>query len=192
MSLEWEQFKVILWKNFLISKRTKEYLRENISVVILGVFLVLIERESSNNLMSPFYMSLAVMGYTRATGLNWVMERETRQKELQKIMGMTSLGYVGGWLIYFILNALAICTFMMLILWFGVIGFNPKFLYAEGYGFVHIVIIYLAYALSLIGFILMISNFFDRAKTAAQGIIFIQLVLNFLYFLRFSNGFRQS
>ena len=137
-------------------------------------------------------MSLAVLGYTRTIGLNWVSERENRQKELQKIMGMTSLGYIGGWMAYFIINALIVCLFMMLIVWFGVIGPNPSFAFEVGYGFSNIVLIYVLYTFSLIGFVLMLSNFFDRAKTAAQGLMFIQLLCNFLYFLRFADFFRKN
>ena len=74
------QYKAVLQKNFLISKRTKEYIRENISVVILGIFLVTIELTQPNNFISPFYMALAVAGYSRTIALTWVAERETRQK----------------------------------------------------------------------------------------------------------------
>lgn len=161
-------------------------------MVILGVFLVLIERADHNNFMSPFYLSMALIGYTRTTGLNWVQEREARQKELQKIMGMTSAGYLVGWLLYFLLNALIVCTLMMAVFYFGVLIPNPHFIFAKGYGYFNVVLLYWLYACSLIGFVLMVSNFFDKAKAAAQGIVFIQLILNFFYFFRFSRPFSQS
>ena len=71
----WRQYTAVLQKNFLISKRTKEYLRENISVVILGAFLVIVEITQPNNFISPFYMALAVAGYARTVALTWVAER---------------------------------------------------------------------------------------------------------------------
>ena len=142
--------------------------------------------------MVPFYMSMAVIGFTRATCLNWVSEKETRQKELQKIMGVSSLGYILGWMLYFILNALLICTFMLLIIRFGAIGSSPEFVYKEGFGFFNIVIIYLLFTFSILGFVLILSNFFNRAKSAAPAIIFIQLILNFLYFFRFADFYRKS
>ena len=69
------QYKAVLYKNFLINKRTKQYIRENISVVILGVFLIVIESFLPNNFISPFYMALAVAGYARSIALTWVNER---------------------------------------------------------------------------------------------------------------------
>ena len=69
------QYKAVLHKNFLISKRTKEYIRENISVIILGVFLIVVESFQPNNFISPFYMALAVAGYSRTVALTWVAER---------------------------------------------------------------------------------------------------------------------
>lgn len=52
--------------------------------------------------------------------------------------------------------------------------------------------LYFVYALSTIGFILVLSTLFRKAKVAAQAMVFIQLILNFLYFLRFSDTFRTS
>ena len=69
------QYKAVLQKNFLISLRTKEYLRENISVVILGIFLIVVEHTQPNNFISPFYLALAVAGYARTVALTWVNER---------------------------------------------------------------------------------------------------------------------
>jgi hypothetical protein len=86
---------------------------------------------------------------------------------MQNIMGISFFGYAITWLIYFILNALYVWGAMMLILYFGVVN-NEGFLYAEGYGFHHIAILYFVYALSMIGFILVLSTAFRKAKVAAQ------------------------
>lgn len=90
---------------------------------------------------------------------------------MQNIMGVSFFGYALSWLVYFVLNALYVWAVMLIILKFGVVnveGFN----YAEGYGFIHIAILYFIYALSTIGFVLVLSTFFSKAKTAAQVLLF--------------------
>lgn len=58
---------------------------------------------------------------------------------------------------------------MLLILKFGVIMPNQDdFIFADGYGFGHVVILYILYAISIIGFVLTVSAFFNKAKVAAQ------------------------
>lgn len=121
MGLNINQIKTILWKNFLIGVRTKEFFREIISVLILSVMLVVLEHNQSNNILSPFYMSMAIIGYSRSVGFNWVLEKETFQKEMQNIMGISYLTYYVSWLIYFLLNALYVCLVMLLIFWLAVI-----------------------------------------------------------------------
>jgi hypothetical protein len=75
------QMKAIFWKNFLIGVRTKEYLREILSVLILGVFTIIINRSNSNaTFMSPFYLSMALIAYSRSVVFNWVTEKESFQK----------------------------------------------------------------------------------------------------------------
>ena len=74
--------------------------------------------------------------------------------------------YLLGWLTYYLLNALLVSAVMMLIFRFGVMTDEMNF--KEGYGFSNIVLIYVVYAISIIGFVLLISNFFNKAKTAAQ------------------------
>ena len=86
-------------------------------------------------------------------------------------MGLNQFMYLLGWLTYYLLNAFLVTALMMLIFRFGVM--NDDFKFAEGYGFINIVIIYVVYAISIIGFVLLISNFFNKAKTAAQVPYFI-------------------
>ena len=81
-------------------------------------------------------------------------------------MGLSQFMYLLAWLTYYLLNAFLVTAVMMLIFRFGVI--NDDFKFAEGYGFINIVVLYVVYSISIIGFVLLISNFFNKAKTAAQ------------------------
>lgn len=120
-----------------------------------------------------------------------MQEKETFQKEMQNIMGISFFTYYASWLIYFIVNAVYVCLIMLLIVYFGVVR-HETFIFVEGYGFANIVLLYFLYALSIIGFVLVFSAFFNKAKIAAQAMIFVQILLNFLYFLRFSDSFTSN
>lgn len=112
---------------------------------------------------------------------------------MQNIMGISFFGYSIAWLTYFLLNSIYVCAIMLLLFQLGVILPNEDtFVFVEGYGFHHIVFLYILYALSIIGFVLTISAFFNKAKVAAQAMIFAQLIFNFFYFLRFSESFRTN
>lgn len=141
-------------------------------MLILGTFLVILESSSSNNFLSPFYLSLAIIGYSRSVGFNWVQEKETFQKEMQNIMGISFFTYYASWLIYFIVNAVYVCLIMLLIVYFGVVR-HETFIFVEGYGFANIVLLYFLYALSIIGFVLVFSAFFNKAKIAAQVLVYL-------------------
>ena len=120
MSIYFSQYRALLWKCFLINFRGREFLKEMISVVILAAFIIIAENFQPNNIITPFYIAIAIIGYTRYSAMSWVSEKETRQKELQKIMGMSSSVYLFGWLTYYILNGLMITCVMMLFLVVGV------------------------------------------------------------------------
>lgn len=124
-------------------------------------------------------------------GFAWVLEKETYQKDMQTIMGISFFGYALTWLLYFVLNGVYVWGVMVLILKFGVVS-NEEFRYADGYGFADVAGLYFLYTLTTIGFIMLISTLFRKAKVAAQAMVFLQLILNFLYFLRFSDDFRQN
>lgn len=79
------------------------------------------EYNAPNNIMTPFYLSMAVIAYTRSVVFNWVNEKETFQRELQNIMGISFATYFIGWLIYFLLNAFYVCLIILIILKFAVL-----------------------------------------------------------------------
>ena len=62
-------------KNWTINLRAKEWLRENISVIILAIFIVITERTSSNQFTTPFYLAIAVAGYSRTLAVWWLEEK---------------------------------------------------------------------------------------------------------------------
>ena len=103
-------------------------------------------------------------------------------------MGVSTPAYLTGWMMYFLCNALIICAFMLLIVRFA-IGIYPGLIYKEGFGFANIVVLYILYTMSVLGLVLILSNFFDKSKPAAPAIMFIQLLSNMLFFLRFANFF---
>lgn len=75
MAFQFHQVKGILWKNFLIGQRSKEFLRELISVAILGGLICTMEHLDPNNLFTPFYVSMTIIGYTRSVVFLWVSEK---------------------------------------------------------------------------------------------------------------------
>ncbi len=184
------QFSAIMAKNWSINKRAKEYIRENVAVLILSVFIIVTERSSPNQLTTPFYLGIAILGYSRAVAVWWLSEKEGHQKELQKIMGVSQFNYIFTWITYFLANGLLVSVVMMLIVKFLVLTDGTNF--EAGYGFIHIAIIYLLYSISNVGFVLVMCTVFSKAKTGSQAVTFIQLIINFLYFLRFSNAVVES
>jgi len=105
-------------------------------------------------------------------------------------MGVQQLSYILSWIVYFIMNGLLVSVVMMIIIKSLVITDQTQF--AEGYGFEHIALLYFLYTIANIGYVLIMCSFFSSAKTGSQAITFIQLIINFLYFLRFSNDVAQS
>jgi uncharacterized Tic20 family protein len=96
----------------------------------------------------------------------WLNEKETHQKELQKIMGVSQFNYIVTWIVYFIANGLLVSVIMMLIAKFLIITDGTNF--APGYGFIHLAILYVLYSISNVGFVLVLSTFFSKAKTGSQ------------------------
>ena len=85
-------------------------------------------------------------------------------------MGISQFVYLLAWLTYYLLNGFLVSLIMMLIFGFGVAS-HDKFNYAEGYGFINVIVIYYIYTISIVGFVLLLSNLFTKAKTAAQVIL---------------------
>lgn len=75
MAIQFHQVKGILWKSFLVGKRTKEFLRELISVAILGALVCTMEHLNPNDMSTPFYISMAIIGYSRSVIFLWVNEK---------------------------------------------------------------------------------------------------------------------
>lgn len=118
-------------------------------------------------------MALAILGYSRAVGLNWVIEKENRHKELQSIMGMRILSYWVGWLTYFFLNGILVSVLMLII--FAITINVSSFKFAEGFSFYHLIIIYFFFMTNVTGFVLVVSILFSKAKTAAQVLLLCNL-----------------
>lgn len=186
----WTQFRAISAKNWTINQRAKEYLRENIAVLIICVFIIILEQSQPNNLVTPMYMGIALAGYSRSIAVWWLTEKETHQKELQKIMGVSQFNYIISWLVYFIANGSIVTFVMMLLVRLFVITDSTRF--AEGMGFWNIAVLYFLYSLSNIGFVMILCTFFSKAKTGSQAVTFLQLILNFLYFLKLSSAITES
>lgn len=160
------QFKAIQAKNWIINIRNKEYLRENASVLILSIFIVISERTNPNSFTTPLYLAIAVTSYSRALASWWLQEKESHQKELQKIMGVNYLSYLFSWLAYFIINGLMIALLMLIIMKLLVITDDTDF--AEGYSFMSLVPLYLLFVLTTIGYVLTLCSFFSTSKTGTQ------------------------
>lgn len=167
-----KQVLAIQAKNWTVNARTKEYIRENVSVIILSIFIVISERMQPNSFQTPFYLGIAVTSYSRAVAVLWLDEKESHQQELQRIMGVSYLSYLCSWLLYFILNGAIISGVMLVIMRFLVLTDDTQF--AEGFGFIDLVPLYFLYVLSNIGYILFLCCFFSKSKNGSQ-------VLNPLY-----------
>lgn len=112
---------------------------------------------------------------------------------MQSIMGVSFFTYFLSWILYFLLNALYVCLFILLILKFGVLLPNKDYTdFADGYSFIHIVLLLVIYSISLIGFMLLLSLLFSKVKTAVQVTVFIQVLINFLYFFREYEDFAKN
>ena len=53
-------------------------------------------------------MSIAITLFSRGVAISWVGERQSRQAEVQKIMGASNASYYSGWLVFNILNGIYI------------------------------------------------------------------------------------
>lgn len=122
-----KQFMAIQAKNWTINKRAKEFVRENIAVIILSVFIIITERTNPNQFTTPFYLGIAIAGFSRSVAVWWLEEKDTHQKELQKIMGVSQLAYTFSWLIYFLLNGMIVSLVMILIMRLFVITDRTNF-----------------------------------------------------------------
>jgi len=105
-------------------------------------------------------------------------------------MGVSYMSYLLSWLLYFLLNGVLISAVMLAITKFLIITEETAF--SPGYSFWDLAPLYLVFMLSNIGYILFLCCFFSKAKTGSQAITFLQLISNFLYFLRFASDVATS
>lgn len=164
--------------------KTKEFLRELLSVAIFAGVIIALNTLGSTKDTIPFYMTMAITSYSRAMVIAWVGERQTRQKEVQEIMGLNPYSHFIGWIIYFILNGLYVSIVFIVPLQFINIF--------DGSSFGLLLGLYILYMFSSFFFVLFISTFFNDSKTAAQSATFIQLLSTLLYFLIYVDNYRNS
>jgi hypothetical protein len=145
-------------------------------VIILSIFIIVTEHASPNQLTTPFYLGIAIAGYSRTVAVWWLTEKETHQKELQKIMGVSQFSYIITWILYFVANGLIVSAVMILIVRFLVV--TDGTVYAEGYSFIHVAILYILYAMANVGYVLIMCTFFSKAKTGSQVHFPIQRLLH--------------
>lgn len=131
-------------------------------------------------------MSIAITLFSRGVAITWVGERESRQTEVQKIMGTSNAAYYSGWLVFNILNGVYISLLFIGIL--EAIG-----LFSESTAsFGQILGLYFLYLISTFSFVLLLSAFFNDSLLAAQIITFVQILSSMLYFLIYIDAFRAS
>ena len=134
----------------------------------------------------PIYMSFAIVMFCRGVALNWVNEKQSKQAEVQKIMGATNLAYFSGWFVFFILNGLILSLiFVGLIIVSGVLS-TSYLSYGSFIG------LYILFMLASLSFVLFISSFFSDATLASQIITFVQILSSLIYYLLFVTSFRTS
>ena len=85
-------------------------LKEQVNILLmLRVVLALSKSGNSDSSQYiPVYMSIAIMMFCRGVALNWVAEKQTKQAEVQKIMGTKTPSFIASWIIFFIINGIII------------------------------------------------------------------------------------
>jgi hypothetical protein len=51
-------------------------------------------------------MGIAIMLFCRGVALSWTNEKQSKQAEVQKIMGASNTAYYAGWMAYYLLNGI--------------------------------------------------------------------------------------
>lgn len=183
-----QQFLAIFRKNLSVNWRSRATLKELINLgIIIGVVAALNSSgSSSNSTYIPVYMSIAIMMYCRGVAQNWVGEKQSKQAEVQRIMGVSNRAYYSGWMAFFILNGIFLSVvFISIINGIGV--FNNL-----SVSFGTLIGVYVLYMLASFSFVLFLSTFFTDALLASQIITFVQLLGSMLYYLLLIKGFQQS
>ncbi len=183
-----QQFKTIFSKNFRMNWRSKASMKELVNLAIMvGVVAAL--KASSNSTSTqyiPIYMSIAIMMFCRGVALSWVGEKQSKQGEVQKIMGATNAAYYSGWMVFFIINGAILSLIYINVL-------NAIGIFKEApVGLGTIIGLYILFMLASFSFVLFLSSFFSDALLASQIITFVQLISSMLYNLLLIKGFQNS
>lgn len=121
------------------------------------------------SLTAALYLVLAFAPYVTVLSVSLVQEKEQKQKELMRIMGMSDIAY---WLSWFLTYAI--------ILFFSVIVLNailvPGKLFGES-NYVVMVIIFYLFGLSIIMIAFLLTPFFKSAKTAGTFASLFTIIL---------------
>lgn len=183
-----QQIRILLGKNWKIAWRSKTMLKEQINILLmLGVVLALSKSGNSDSSQYiPVYMSIAIMMFCRGVALNWVAQKQTKQAEVQKIMGTKTPSFIASWIIFFIINGIIISVQYIGLL--EVTGVFAK----SNISFGTILGLYALYMLASFSFVLFLASFFEEALLASQVITFVQLLGSMLYYLLLVKKFRQS
>ncbi len=182
------QFKAIFIKNIRVHLRSRALLKELGNLAIMLGVIIALDKAGGQDVdgQIPFYMTIAIMLFCRGVGLTWVSERQNKQAEVQKIMGLSNAAYYCAWMFFYILNGLFLSIIFVGILE-GVGIFNDI-----GISFPIMVLLYFLYLVCSFSFVLFLSVFFSDALLASQIITFFQLIGSTLYFLLYIPSFRNS
>lgn len=183
-----QQVSAIFAKNLKTNWRSRATLKELVNLAIMvGVVVALKSSGSSSSTQFiPIYMSIAIMMFCRGVALSWVGEKQSKQAEVQKIMGTTNSAYFTGWFLFFILNGVFLsAVYVGTLQGLGVFKESTV-------SFGTIVGLYALYMLSSFSFVLFLSSFFSDALLASQIITFVQLLGSMLYNLLLIQGFASS
>jgi len=144
---------------------------------MFAVIVVLRKTGGNGQNNIPVYMSIAIMLFCRGVAMSWVSEKQTKQAEIQRIMGVSNSAYFTGWFTFFIINGIFLSVvFIGLLASVGVFN-DSSFTFGTAIG------LYILYMLASFSFVLFLSTFFSDALLASQMITFVQLLSSMLYYL---------
>ncbi len=129
---------------------------------------------------------MSLNGFVRFITMQLVTDKGDRQRETQKIMGLSHSAYMTGTLLSAYIIAFG-CALLYLIpalignLW-GSSNLNPF----------QVIGSYLLYMFSIVHMVFLISSFFSDPKLSADIVSLITLFFSFSYLLVFSETFRES
>ena len=168
---------MVLFFSFKIEANLSHYVVPNIEAQMMPKDSYTSSMQAFS-LTSSIYLVLAFVPYITALLVSLVQEKEQKQKELMRIMGMSDLAYWLSWLFTY-----------AIILFFSVLVLNAILVFGGSMGnsnYFVMVIIFFLYSISIIVVGFLMTPFFKVAKTAGTvasmlttllGLIAIPLVL---------------